>query len=227
MILGQKCRAPAQTASLLLPEFAVNYPHYNRGLQTNAFSTLNLKTENQVVRMSTGTSQRQQRNVQGKIVLFALAGLGILFIGAGIFWLVGSQGNVTTPSSLVGMPATRHITGQAALDDIARLHSAEIPMVDGAVTYYGDGQAVLWISSTWLPLLAGRQVEAMTARIAEGRSPFTPAGTRQVGGRTVYELTGMDQTHFYFQRDRLVVWLAVAPDLAEQSLEDLITKTNQ
>jgi hypothetical protein len=72
--------------------------------------------------------------------------------------------------------------------------------------------------------MAARQVEAMTDRIAEGRSPFTPIGTDEVEGITVYALTGMGQMHYYFRLDRRVVWLAVLPQLAEQSLEELIRK---
>ncbi len=107
---------------------------------------------------------------------------------------------------------------------IERLHRTEFPMTDGAIAYYGDNQAILWISSTWLPYMATRQVGAMTERIAEGRSPFTPVDTYQLEGITVYVLTGMGQIHYYFQLDRRVVWLAVSPHLAEQSLEELIRK---
>jgi hypothetical protein len=62
----------------------------------------------------------------------------------------------------------------------------------------------------------------MAERIAEGRSPFTPAGSRQVGNTTVYVLTGMGQVHYYFQLDRRVIWLAASPSLAEQGIEELI-----
>ena len=72
--------------------------------------------------------------------------------------------------------------------------------------------------------MAARQVEVMTERIAEGRSPFTPSGIDEVEGVNVYILTGMGQRHYYFQLDRRVVWLAVPPQLAEQSLAELIRK---
>jgi hypothetical protein len=47
---------------------------------------------------------------------------------------------------------------------------------------------------------------------------------RQVEGITVNVLTGMGQVHYYFQLDQRVVWLAVSPQLAEQSLEEIIRK---
>jgi hypothetical protein len=172
-----------------------------------------------------GDVPQVQPNRRGRGALFILMGLTILLILAGSVWLVINQGRVTTtPSSLANLPLSRQVTGRAAVTNIEQLHQTSFPMVDGAVAYYDDGQAVLWIFSTWLPFMAVRQVEAMTERIAEGRSPFTPAGTRQVNGITVYELTGMGQTHYYFQLDRQVVWLAVSPHLAEQSLTELIRK---
>jgi hypothetical protein len=178
--------------------------------------------------ISTDTAQTQP-NLRGRIVLFSLMGLGLLLILAGSVWLLANwlvigQGNLTTPATLVDLPLSRQITGQAALDDIERLHSTNIPMVDGAIAYYDNGQAVLWISSTWLPSMAARQVEAMTDRIAKGRSPFTPVGTRQADELIIYELIGLGQTHYYFQLERQVVWLAVSSHLAEQSLTELIHK---
>lgn len=172
-------------------------------------------------------SLQTETGLRGRIITFTLMGLGVLLILTGSVWLAANwfiigQGNLTTPTSLADLPRSRQITGRAALADIERLHSTDIPMVDGAIAFYDDGQAVLWISSTWLPLMAARQVEAMTERIAEGRSPFTPAETRQIEGVSVYVLTGMGQVHYYFQLDRRVVWLAVSPQVAEQNLIELI-----
>jgi len=168
-----------------------------------------------------------QTGLRGRIILLILMGLGVLLLLVGSVrltasWLVIGQGKLTTPTSLADLPQSRQIAGRAALADIERLHRTEIPMVDGAIAYYGNGQAVLWISSTWLPFMAARQIEAMTDRIAEGGSPFTPIGTDNVKGVTVYALTGMGQMHFYFQLDRRIVWLAVSPQFAEQSLEELV-----
>lgn len=176
--------------------------------------------------ISTDTLQTQT-SLRGRLILFMLMGSGVLLILAGSAWLAANwlvigQGNVTVPTTLADLPLSRQIAGRAALADIERLHRTDIPMVDGAITYYGDGQAVLWISSTWLPFMAARQVETMTDRIAKGGSPFTPIGIDNVDGVTVYALTGMGQMHFYFQLDRRVVWLAVSPQFAEQGLEELV-----
>ncbi len=67
-------------------------------------------------------------------------------------------------------------------------------------------------------------VHAMTDKILKGRSPFTPTGTHDVDGRTVYALAGMGQQHVYFQSGNLVIWLAAPMDeaLAEKALEDVL-----
>ena len=132
-----------------------------------------------------------------------------------------SRPEVTPPASLAGLALTQAVTGQAALAEIERLHSRRFPLTDGAIAYYEGELATVWISSTWLPFLAARQVAVMTERIAEDRSPFTLVDTIEVEDTPVYILTGMGQRHYYFQLDRRVIWLAVSPPLAEQSLQDL------
>ncbi len=168
-----------------------------------------------------------KRFVWERIGLLILIGLGLAFLlgGAGLLavdWLVVDQENITLPSNLAGRPLSQQVAGQAALAEIEQLHGKGFLLTDGAVARYGDGLATVWLSSTWISFLAARQVEAMTDRIAEGRSPFTPTGIDEAEGVTVYTLTGMGQTHYYFQLDRRVIWLAASPQLAEQSLEELI-----
>lgn len=168
-----------------------------------------------------------EASARRRLVLVILTGLGLLLLLGGTSWLVVDrviigQGNVAVPDSLAGLSLSEQVSGRAALAEIERLHGKGIPLIDGAVALYGDGVATLWVSNTWMPFLAARQVEAMTDRIAEGRSPFTPIGTREVEGTTVYTLTGMGQMHYYFQLDRRVAWLAAAPQIAERSLVELV-----
>jgi len=162
-----------------------------------------------------------------RLVPLILAGLGLILLMGGVGWLavdrlVIGRGDVSLPDGLAGLPRSEQVAGRAALAEIERLHGKGFPLVDGAIARYGGGVATVWVSSTWAPFLAARQVEAMRNRIAEGRSPFTPVGTREIEGITVYVLTGMGQEHYYFQLDRRVVWLAVWPQFAESSLEELL-----
>ena len=157
-----------------------------------------------------------------------LSGLGLVFLLVGIVQLVADQRRVikesmAVPPSLAGMPLTAQVYGRPALAEIEQLHGKGFALVDGAVGHYGNGTATVWISGTWAPFLAARQVEDMRDRIAEGRSPFELTGTREVDGTMIYVLEGMGQMHYYFQVDKRVVWLAASPELAEQSLQELLS----
>ena len=55
-----------------------------------------------------------------------------------------------------------------------------------------------------------------------GSSPFSPVGERKDGSRTIYELDGMGQKHFYFQSGKLIVWLAVDLESAEEVLAQVL-----
>ena len=156
----------------------------------------------------------------GPLVFMALGLISLI----GGFWLVIGQSDIKIPDRLVGLPLSKQATDQAALNEIERLHGQSFLLTGGVVARYNDGAITVWISSTGLPFLAARQVAAMTDRIAEGNTPFTPGEPRQMAGLTIYPLTGLGQVHFYFQQDRQVVWLAAPSQLAEQSLAELIRK---
>jgi hypothetical protein len=125
------------------------------------------------------------------------------------------------PRSLAGKSLIAQKSGAAALAEIETLHGKGFELTDGTVVRYGD--AMVWVAKAKDDATAQAMVDTMSRRIAEGRSPFTPTGTRQVNGRMVWTLTGMGQSHFYWQMNNSkVVWLTISPDLAEQGLRELI-----
>ncbi len=177
--------------------------------------------------MNVNHSTPQNPAIQKRIGPGILMGLGVLFLLVGIGWLglnwwASTQPALTVPDTLAGMSISNRLSGDAALQNIARLHGKTFPITDGVVAMYNGHDATVWISSTWLPVMAQKQVTLMTERIKEGQSPFNLMGHKNVAGLTVFELTGLGQTHYYFQRNRQVVWLAVNPELAQQSLTELI-----
>lgn len=154
----------------------------------------------------------------------ALIGVGaILLLAAIAYWVyaaaLANPGAATVPDVLAGMPLTQKTVGLEAVAEITRLHNKEFPLTSGAMAMYGDGAVTLWVSGAPASPIADEMVRTMTDKIAEGRSPFTPMGVRQVNGRAVYELVGMGQRHFYFQSGTLVVWLAATEEVAEKALE--------
>ena len=170
---------------------------------------------------------QNQIAVRNRIPLI-LSGLGLVLLLVGIVQLVADQRrlikeSVAVPPGLAGMPLTAQVYGRPALAEIEQMHGKGFLLVDGAVGHYGEGAATVWISGTWVPFLAARQVEDMRDRIAEGRSPFEAVGSREMDGTTIYVLVGMGQMHYYFQVDQRVVWLAASPELAEQCLQELLS----
>ena len=158
----------------------------------------------------------------GPILLIALGAL--LAVGA-VGWLTFSQllanpGAVTVPDSVAGVPLARNTVGVEAVAEVTRLHGKEFPLTSGAMAIYGNGAVTLWVSGAPADLMAAEMVRAMTDKIAEGRSPFTPMDVRQINGRAIYELAGMGQQHFYFQSGSLVIWLAADEAIAEKALEE-------
>ena len=157
--------------------------------------------------------------------LMALGGL--LLVGSLVYWryaeAVANPDEVALPQSLAGKALSSQVTGVGAVDEIARLHGKAFPLVSGAEATYGGGAITVWVSGAPAAPMAAEMVRVMTDKIAEGRSPFTPEGSRTVGTAEVYVLSGMGQQHFYFQVGALVVWLAADQRVAETALQETLT----
>lgn len=155
-------------------------------------------------------------------VLLIAAGVLVL-IGTFAYWrfsqAVANPDAATLPDSLAGLPLASAAYGPEAVAEVNRLHRKEFPLTSGAMGMYGSGgQATLWVTGLPIDAMAAQTVAAMRDKIAEGNSPFAPTAERQEGRRTVYELDGMGQKHFYFQSGALVVWLASDAAIADQAL---------
>jgi len=88
--------------------------------------------------------------------------------------------------------------------------------------YGRDGEATLWVAGTVAEFVAADMLRAMGESIAQSETPFTPLGERQPDGRSVAELTGMGQRHFYFRAGKQIIWLAVEEDLAELAIQEAL-----
>ncbi len=158
---------------------------------------------------------------------------GVIVVGALLTWAHVSQSVPPMPATevvagapphtIAGVPLSQVITGPEAIRSIQQLHGKEFPLVSGAVATYGDGNIVLWVSGAGDEAAAAELTALMTERIAEGRSPFTEEGTRQVDGFTIYDLSGLGQRHFYWQSGDLVLWLAADEALAEDALKEVVS----
>lgn len=128
---------------------------------------------------------------------------------------------ISVPEAVAGVPVTKKIFGADAVTEVTLVHGKEFPMTSGVIAIYGDNLATVWVSSSAQNTIAAQMVQAMTNKIAEGRSPFTSPKTRPLNGRTVYEMNGMGQQHFYFQAGKLVIWLTADKAIAEKALGEI------
>ena len=155
---------------------------------------------------------------------WVLIGTGfiIIIIASGLVFYQQSADSINSaplPNNLVGLSLSGRVEGHAALDELSWLHGQEFQLNRGAVGTYGEqGEITLYVAGTPLNFMAGRLLIAMRDKIARSETPFTPIAERENGGRTVYELQGMGQQHFYFRSNGLVVWLAVDESQSEQAL---------
>ncbi len=160
-------------------------------------------------------------------VSFYLMLTGAVFVFGSLGWLfflqiVTNPTPVDLPKNVAGLPVYNRLTGAQAASDFTKLHGKQILLTSGAVGIYGDHEATLWVAGPPFEILAARMVTSMQKKIADGKSPFTPVQATRYGNRTVYELNGMGQTHFYFQSGKLVIWLAVNPEIADLALQQTL-----
>lgn len=158
----------------------------------------------------------------------ALIAVGVLVLLAAIGYgayaeALANPGAAAVPDAVAGARLVQKIVGPEAVAEVTRLHGKEFPLTSGAMATYRNGTATLWVTSVPASPMAAEMVRAMTDRIAEGRSPFRPTGTHEIDGRSVYELIGMGQRHFYFQSGSLVIWLAADEAIAEKALMETLT----
>jgi hypothetical protein len=133
--------------------------------------------------------------------------------------------DLDAPQTLGDLPLVWEAGGTEARDELARLHGKPIPITSGVVARYQENShtAMLWVSQSPSAGMAARLNETMTARIAEGTSPFEPIGTIDMEGQTIYLLTDGPSGHAYYQAGRNVVWVTgdsvVFIDVLRDSLE--------
>lgn len=161
-----------------------------------------------------------------RLTAIVIISVGVLVQLGSLAYLLSSTrtATLTLSQTLAGLPLTDATYGPEAVAEINRLHGKEFPISAGALGTYGNAtaQATVWVSQFASRAVAGQIVEAMRDKIAAGRSPFEPIGTRPMGSRVIYELRGLGQQHFYFQANDRVIWLAVDQPLADQALSQAL-----
>jgi len=168
------------------------------------------------------------RRGEGRRAAIGLMALGGATLVLGLLWALtlkwlSDPAAEDLPPSLAGLALRSAGYGAEAVAEVARLHSKQFPLTTGAVGNYGPQTEVsVWATGTLSGFLARAMLNQMGESIAQGDSPFDPVGMSAIGGRPVYELTGMGQTHYYFQSGARVVWVAASPEVASTALREAL-----
>lgn len=140
-----------------------------------------------------------------------------------IFRAKSESSSMIIPKQVGGLFLVSEANGSAALREFTQLHGKSFSILSGSKASYGAGdQVTLWVAGTASITDTRQMLEAMRDKIAEGNSPFQPAGIRQDGNRIIYLLDGMGQKHYYFQSGKYLVWLAANPQLADRALKQVL-----
>ncbi len=159
---------------------------------------------------------------------FLIVTAGVLVILSGVVAnrynrLLESPGDAPLPASIAGLQLSDFSLGKEAVGEIAKLHRETFPLTSGATGAFGNKREILvWSSGTANRLRAAKMVSAMRNAIKTGASPFTPVGEVTSEGRTIYQLVGLGQQHYYFQSDAYVIWMAADSSYAEQALDEVL-----
>jgi hypothetical protein len=162
------------------------------------------------------------------VAFFFLVGAGLLLSGVGYWWFVqkiGTPDAAVLPETIAGLSLAQSRYGVEAVAEVTRLHDKSFPLSSGAFGMYGgsDQMTMLWVTGTPVQPVAKQMVAAMEEAIAKGESPFTPVEVLDVNGRSVYELTGMGQRHYYFRSGNTVIWLAADEETADTALAETLS----
>ena len=164
-----------------------------------------------------------------RLLPLILITVGLLLAAAGFaYWqftsAVDDPDRAPVPETIAGLSLTRARYGPEAVAEVTRLHDKSFPLSSGAAAMYGQSgeMVMLWVTGTPAQPLAAKMISDMEAAIEKAESPFTPVGVRTISERTVHELTGMGQRHFYFQSAASVVWLAADTAVAETALAEAL-----
>ena len=164
-----------------------------------------------------------------RFVPLTLIAAGVLLALASLaYWqftsAIENPDEAALPDAIAGLSLSQASYGPEAVAEVTRLHNKTFPLSSGAAGMYGhSGEMVmLWVTGTPAQPMATKMISDMETAIEQAESPFTPVNVRKINDRTVHELTGMGQQHFYFQSASLVVWLAADEPIAETALAEVL-----
>lgn len=113
--------------------------------------------------------------------------------------------------------------GKDALSEFESMHGSSLGLKTGYRADYADGsaKATLWVGQAQSVDSAQTLVKEMADKIGAGNAMFSNLRPLNISGRTIYEVDGLGQLHFFYAANDKIVWLASDPDHAPDALHSI------
>lgn len=156
------------------------------------------------------------------VIRFLIFGLFLLVLTPVHSW------SDSLPQSIGSLRLEQIQSGEEAKQEIDRLHGKRISGYQtGYIGSYGgaNGKAELWVSEYRSQDEAIKAIEKMAKGIKEGGGgDFWHFKEKRIDGIPVYFVIGSGQTHYFFQKEKKVIWLTIDPPLAREAIREVIGK---
>ncbi len=166
----------------------------------------------------------QGSEIKAKRAVKILLLFSVLFCS--VFFVYGSvcADRALIPSAILHMDKQEVKSGAEAAGIIDRMHHGRVATGnDYIVRYEGNGNSsTLYVSVYENNDMAVSAMEDMARVMRKTDHDFNHFMKRMVRDRVVYMALGQGQAHYFFVRDKDLIWLAVDTEVAEQALEDVL-----
>lgn len=127
------------------------------------------------------------------------------------------------PTEIGTMSLQKSQVGKDALNEFESMHGSGFDLKTGYRADYGNGaaKATLWVGQAQSADSAQSLTKDMADKIGAGNAMFTNLRTLNISGRTIYEVEGLGQLHFFYAADDKIVWLASDADHAPDALHSI------
>ncbi len=127
------------------------------------------------------------------------------------------------PVKLGTLTLKNSVLGKDALNQFAQLHGQGFDLLGGYRADYAsaNSQATLWVGQAKDAETAQTLVKEMAGKIGAGDPMFTDLQELSISNRSLFQVNGQGQAHFFYASGDKIVWLAVDPAYAADALHSL------
>ncbi len=128
------------------------------------------------------------------------------------------------PDEIHGFPLADVTSGQEAAAVLERMHGKDVTPEQNWVATYGPEEmgTTLYVSRYESADLASSELARMAAGVTGEGTGFGHHSQFEVAGITVHSVFGQGQIHYFYAKDRDLVWLGMVPMLARVGVAQLL-----